>query len=256
MDAETRAQLYEEFLEAAAKEFRCATTDMPAKMAATRRLSFEVYQARLIEGRDVEPATLRWFLEEEARHAPPADPLGVDIRIVDGTACPTCGGEKIDLKNLDDRELKFLEYLILPAHGVKARKVGKEFSAREFAALALARKVDAAVKAKREAKEIELAQIHGALDSLIFPLVSLAALHRRFDPSVKEAVPSPPPAETDPQLPAASSNVVELPRRDTGHPGSIHDQPGVPLKRLQPQVPYAEAYSLGPDFSAHPLPSP
>jgi hypothetical protein len=231
MDTDDRAKLYLQFLEQAAKEYRCTVDDMPAKMAATRRLSFEVYQARLIEGRDVEPATLRWFLEEEAKHAPPADPLGVDIRIVDGTACPTCGGEKIDLKNLDDRELKFLEYLILRAHGVKARKVGKEFSAREFAALALARKVDAVVKAKREADATELAQIHGSLDSLIFPLVSLAALHRRFDPSIKEVVPpptppdpppsAPPPTKTKSSPPASSApaNVVELPRpRSAGEP--------------------------------------
>jgi hypothetical protein len=83
MDTNERAALYVQFLEQAAKEYKCAVTDMPAKMAATRRLSFEVYQARLIEGRDVDPATLRWFLEEEARFAPPPEPLKVTIEIVD-----------------------------------------------------------------------------------------------------------------------------------------------------------------------------
>ena len=57
MDAKDRAKLYAEFLETAAKEYRCAITDMPAKMAASRRLSFEVYTAQLIEGRNPDPAT-------------------------------------------------------------------------------------------------------------------------------------------------------------------------------------------------------
>jgi hypothetical protein len=95
METNERASLYTQFLEAAAKEYRCATTDMPAKMAATRRLSFEVYQARLIEGRDVDPATLRWFLEEETRYAPQQSPLKVEVAIVDGLVgiCPHCKAE-------------------------------------------------------------------------------------------------------------------------------------------------------------------
>ncbi|MFZ2077418.1 MAG: hypothetical protein WAV38_12380 [Xanthobacteraceae bacterium] len=95
MDAKDRANLYEEFLETAAKEYRCKPTDMPAKMAATGRLSFEVYQAQLIEGRNPDPATLRWFLEEEARYAPPPEPVRVELDIVHGIGiCPSCGYTK------------------------------------------------------------------------------------------------------------------------------------------------------------------
>jgi len=83
VDTNERATLYVQFLEAAAKEYCCKTTDMPAKMAASRRLSFEIYTAQLIEGRNPDPATLRLFLEEEQRHAPPASPLKVTVKFVD-----------------------------------------------------------------------------------------------------------------------------------------------------------------------------
>jgi hypothetical protein len=88
MDTSERAALYTQFLEAAAKEYRCATTDMPAKMAASRRLSFEVYTAQLIDGRNPDPATLRWFLEEEARYAPPPEPLRVTVEVVGKDGVP------------------------------------------------------------------------------------------------------------------------------------------------------------------------
>jgi type IV secretory pathway VirB10-like protein len=88
MDTDERAALYVQFLEQAAKEYRCATTDMPAKMAASRRLSFEVYTAQLIDGRNPDPATLRWFLEEEARYAPPPEPLRVTIEVVGKDGVP------------------------------------------------------------------------------------------------------------------------------------------------------------------------
>jgi hypothetical protein len=96
MDTNERAELYTQFLEAAAKEYRCAPTDMPAKMAASRRLSFEVYTAQLIEGRNPDPATLRLFLEEEARFAPPPAPIDpVKIEIVETLVgiCQRCGFE-------------------------------------------------------------------------------------------------------------------------------------------------------------------
>ncbi len=82
MDTNERATLYVQYLEAAAKEYRCAVTDMAAKMAASRRLSFELYTARLIEGHNPDPATLRWFLEEEQRCMPPPEPLKVTVEIV------------------------------------------------------------------------------------------------------------------------------------------------------------------------------
>ncbi len=85
MDTNERAALYVRFLEEAAAEYKCAVTDMPAKMAATRRLSFEVYQARLIEGRDPDVSVLKWFLEQEALHAPPPEPLRVTVEIVEPT---------------------------------------------------------------------------------------------------------------------------------------------------------------------------
>jgi hypothetical protein len=93
MEAETRAKLYEEFLDQAAKDYGCKSTDMPAKLAATRRLTFEVYQARLIDGRDVDPATLRWMLEEESKHAPLPEIPRVAIEIVETLQgmCPRCG---------------------------------------------------------------------------------------------------------------------------------------------------------------------
>jgi hypothetical protein len=226
-----RAARFQQLLEQAATEHRCKASDMAAQMSATRRLCIESYQERLIGGRDVDVSILRQMLEEEARCMPPPEPLGVEVRIVDGTACPACGGEKIKLENLDDHELRHLEYLILRCHGVKAPKPRKRFSAREFAALKLAQNIDVIIKAKRKPTDTELAQLHGSLDSLIFPLVSLAALHRRFDPSIKEIVPpptppdpppsAPPPTKTKPSPPASSAptNVVELPRpRSAGEP--------------------------------------
>lgn len=65
---------------------------MPAKMAASRRLSFELYTSRLIEGHNPDPATLRWFLEEEQRCMPPPEPLRVTVNIVNPswTKCPCC----------------------------------------------------------------------------------------------------------------------------------------------------------------------
>ncbi len=92
MDTGERATLYTQFLEQAAKEYRCAVTDMPAKMAASRRLSFELYTSRLIEGHNPDPATLRWFLEEEQRCMPPPEPLRVTVNVVNPswTKCPCC----------------------------------------------------------------------------------------------------------------------------------------------------------------------
>jgi hypothetical protein len=222
---------------------------------ATLLLQAERIQGRIIAGDDgvtsAELLELRSTIEEIS----PLPATNVAVRIIDGVACPSCGGERIALSNLDDRELAFLEHLVRRAHGIEAPKPPRhEFSPREFRAMKLAAQVDQIVEAKREADSTELAQLHGSLDSLIFPLVSLAALHRRFDPSLKEATPPVAPPAIDPQLPAAPSNVVELPPRRSP---SIHDQPGAPLKRNQPQMPYGSAYSLEPDFSAHhPLPSP
>jgi hypothetical protein len=88
-----RAALYQKFLRQAAKEYRCKPSDMPARLAATRRLTLEVYQARLIAGRDVDPATLRWMLEEEAKYAPPPEIPKVNITFVETLhgICPRCG---------------------------------------------------------------------------------------------------------------------------------------------------------------------
>jgi hypothetical protein len=88
METNERAALYTQFLEQAAKEYKCAITDMPAKMAASRRLSFELYTSRLIEGHNPDPATLRWFLEEEQRCMPPPEPLKVTVEIVGKDGVP------------------------------------------------------------------------------------------------------------------------------------------------------------------------
>ena len=95
MDTSERAALYVQYLEAAAKEYRCATTDMPAKMAASRRLSFELYTSRLIEGHNPDPATLRWFLEEEQRCMPPPEIPKVEIAFAERFVgvCPNCKHE-------------------------------------------------------------------------------------------------------------------------------------------------------------------
>jgi hypothetical protein len=67
---------------------------MTAKLAAARRTSFEIYTSGLIEGsRSVDPSILKWFLEEEQRHAPPQKPIDVSIEWVQTlrTKCPQCG---------------------------------------------------------------------------------------------------------------------------------------------------------------------
>jgi hypothetical protein len=92
MDTDARAAIYARYVEEAAAGYRCKPTDMKAKLAATRRLAFELYQARLIDGRDPDPSILKWFLEEEAKHAPPPEPYQLDITLVRRSheVCPQC----------------------------------------------------------------------------------------------------------------------------------------------------------------------
>jgi hypothetical protein len=92
-----RAALYRKYLRQAAKEYGCKPSDTRAKLAATRRLTLEVYQAKLISGRDVDPATLRWMLEEEAKYAPPPAPPELELRVVHNIGhCPRCHYEASD----------------------------------------------------------------------------------------------------------------------------------------------------------------
>jgi hypothetical protein len=92
MDTAERAMIYARYVEEAAAEYRCKPTSMKAKLAATRRLAFENYQARLIDGRDPDPSILKWFLEEEAKHAPPPEPYQLDVTFVRRSheLCPRC----------------------------------------------------------------------------------------------------------------------------------------------------------------------
>jgi hypothetical protein len=93
MDTTERAAIYTKYAEEAAEQFRCKPTDMPAKLAATRRLAFELYQVGLIDGRNPDPSILKWFLEEEAKHTPPPEIPKVNIAFVETLqgVCPKCG---------------------------------------------------------------------------------------------------------------------------------------------------------------------
>jgi hypothetical protein len=95
METTERAAIYAKYVEEAAEQYRCKPTDMKAKMAATRRLAFELYQVGLIEGRNPDPSILKWFLEEESKHAPPPEPAAVTVEFAETLVgiCEKCGHE-------------------------------------------------------------------------------------------------------------------------------------------------------------------
>jgi hypothetical protein len=91
---EDRAALLAQYREEAAKQYHCATTDMPAVLAAARRFSLTLYQEELVQGRHPDVSLLKWIMEQEALHAPPPPPPeGIKIELCETLVgiCERCG---------------------------------------------------------------------------------------------------------------------------------------------------------------------
>ena len=89
----SRAALFQQLLDQAAKELRCKVTDEKAKHVAVLRLALESVQTKLIAGRDIDPSALRWLSEQLEKYAtPPPEPTTLTIQYIDGTrkTCPFC----------------------------------------------------------------------------------------------------------------------------------------------------------------------
>jgi hypothetical protein len=82
MNEGDRYRLYQRLLKAAAKQLNCRVTDDKAKDLACLRLMRETVTLKLIAGKDCDPSSLRWLIEELARFSPPPE-AKVDIGFVE-----------------------------------------------------------------------------------------------------------------------------------------------------------------------------
>lgn len=90
MNEGDRYRLYQRLLKAAAKQLNCRVTDDKAKDLACLRLMRETVTLKLIAGKDCDPSSLRWLIEELARFSPPPE-AKVDIGFVENvTGIFTC----------------------------------------------------------------------------------------------------------------------------------------------------------------------
>lgn len=82
-EEESRFELYQRLLAAAAAQLGCDPSSDKAKDLACIRLMRETVTLNLIAGRNVDPGTLRWLIEELAKFAPPEPPIRVEVEIVE-----------------------------------------------------------------------------------------------------------------------------------------------------------------------------
>jgi hypothetical protein len=101
MNEQDRFALYQRLLESAAAQLGCQVTDDKAKDLACIRLMRETVTLNLIAGRNVDPASLRWLIEELAKFAPPEPPIRCEIEIVDGTGA-ACSIEELKASRADN----------------------------------------------------------------------------------------------------------------------------------------------------------
>jgi hypothetical protein len=104
VETSDRAAAYTRYATEAAAQYKCGPNDLPARLAAVRRLALEVYTAQLVDGRSPDVSILKWIMEQEQLHAPPPEIPRVDIQLIETIAerCPQCGFERDTGRSKDD----------------------------------------------------------------------------------------------------------------------------------------------------------
>ena len=93
----SRAVRFQQLCRAAAKRLHTKVSDDRVQHCATLQLARETFLARLIDGRDADPAVLLRLDESLRALMPPVEPLKVEIEYVGSLDfCPSCKGRVPD----------------------------------------------------------------------------------------------------------------------------------------------------------------